>query len=122
MKKLSALLVLSLLCAACQTVESQRQAQLDAAAENAGEAEGAKKQSLDKMLDEHDKVTLVDDDTGEERLVCRRIKPPLGTRLGSRKICATQKQWEEEKRQSEQEIKGIQRNMDARCSATDSAC
>lgn len=67
------------------------------------------------MLDEHEKVTLVDDDTGETKLVCRRIKPRTGTRLGTRKLCATRKQWREQEVEAQKELDRTQRNMNAAC-------
>lgn len=41
-------------------------------------------------------------------LVCRRMDPPTGTRLGGRTVCATAAQWDEVTRHSEDAISGIQ--------------
>lgn len=103
--------VMMLLCAACTTTGSQNQ--LQAATEEP--AASGEKQSLDKMLDENERVTLVDDETGETKLICRRVQPETGTRLGSRKVCATKKQWDEMRVQSQDELDKAQRNMDASC-------
>lgn len=113
----------------CQTTGSMSAARLQAsaAAEQAAAAETGggpekptenpepKKQSLDALLDEHEKVTLLDDDTGEEKLICRRIEARTGSRLGSRKLCATRGEWREREKLAKGETDGIQRRMDGRC-------
>ena len=109
-RKIIALAFTSLILVACQTTEAERRAQLQMAKDDIAERDG-EKQSLDKMLDEHDRVTLLDDDTGKEKLICRRIKPQIGTRLGARKVCATKKQWADSKQQSQDEINDFQRKM-----------
>jgi len=47
--------------------------------------------SLDAAINEYGKVTLLDDDSGEEKLVCKRVKV-TGTRF-AKKTCATPKEW-----------------------------
>lgn len=119
----------ALALAACQTTgststmasaEAEAPAEVTAEGEAAVEAEAAaegesEKQSLDAMLDEHEKVTLLDDDTGETRLICRRVEARTGSRLGSRKLCATRKEWREREQIAKQEIDRQQRSMDASC-------
>jgi hypothetical protein len=107
-------LAATLLCAGCATTGTQGLSQV-AAAEPAPAAGQEEKQSLDKLLDENEKVTLVDDETGETKLVCRRIKPRTGTRLGDRKLCATKKQWRETEIVAQKELDKTQRNMNAAC-------
>ena len=41
-------------------------------------------------------------------LVCRRLDPPTGTRLGGRTVCATVAQWDAVTRHSEDAISGFQ--------------
>lgn len=108
----SASLIL-LACAACTTTGSQ--SQLQATSEEPVASDSGEKQSLDKLLDEHDQVTLVDDDTGDTKLVCRRVEPPTGSRLGSRKVCATVKEWRDMRDQAQDELDKTQRNLDASC-------
>lgn len=107
-------LATAMLCAGCATTGTDGQSQL-AAGESAPATENQEKQSLTKMLDENEKVTLVDDDTGETKLVCRRIKPRTGTRLGTRKLCATKKQWREQEVAAQKELDKTQRTMNAKC-------
>lgn len=122
MRRFFGFVLASALCVACATTGTDGQSRLAAAgdesaasADNTATEDGEKKQSLDKMLDEHDEVTLVDDDTGETKLVCRRLEPRIGTRLGARKVCATEKQWRDNELKAKGEVDKVQRNMDARC-------
>lgn len=94
------------LCIGCATTNSEQSVQT---ADEAAPA-GSGKQSLDKLLDEHDKVTLVDDETGETRLICRHL-PVTGSRLGGEKVCATKKQWEDSKRESQENVGDTQRRI-----------
>lgn len=79
----------------------------------AAEEPAAEKMSLDEALDDHKKVTLLDDETGEEKLICKRVVV-TGDRF-VRKTCATPKEWEQKKRDSQDELDGIKRRMDAKC-------
>lgn len=114
MRTYSGLLATTLLCVGCATTGIEGRSQL-AAGEPAPIAGQEEKQSLDKLLDENQKVTLVDDETGETKLVCRRMKPRTGTRLGDRKLCATKKQWRETEIEAQKELDKTQRNMNAAC-------
>jgi len=108
---LSSLMVL----AGCATAE--RNAARDA--ENmerlsAAKAEtGDEKVSLNESLEEYGKMTLLDDETGEEKIVCKYIKQ-TGTRFG-KKVCATPFEWEQKRKESRRQVEGIQRNMNAKC-------
>ncbi|MCB2095995.1 MAG: hypothetical protein AB7F91_10840 [Parvularculaceae bacterium] len=73
----------------------------------------APKMSLDEALDDHRKVTLVDDETGEEKLICKRVVV-TGDRF-VRKTCATPKEWAQKKQDSRDELDGLKRTMDAKC-------
>lgn len=115
MRLLAGVLISGFLYFGCATTGTDGTSQL-AAAEPAQDDELQNgKQSLNKMLDENEKVTLVDDDTGDTRLVCRRIKPRTGTRLGSRKLCATEKQWRDREVLAKDEVDEVQRSMNAKC-------
>lgn len=99
------------LCVGCATTGNVTEAQLSATPEpSAAASPQPPKQSLDKMLDEHDRVELVDDETGKTKLICKR-QPVLGSRLGSHKVCATRKQWEDQKHESEENVDHIQRGL-----------
>jgi hypothetical protein len=112
---LSIAVAATLMAAGCVTAEQNEtkaaaaQQRLSAVkAESTGE-----KVSLNKSLEEHGTMTLLDDETGEEKLVCKYIAT-TGTRFG-RKICATPKEWEQKRKDSQEEVEKTQRNMDARC-------
>ena len=83
-------------------------------------AESGGKMSLNAALDENRKVTLLDDESGEPKLVCKRVVV-TGDRF-VRKTCATPKEWAQKKQDSRDELDGIQRRMDAKCSSSSSAC
>jgi hypothetical protein len=36
-------------------------------------------------------------DKGQNTRVCKRFPPPVGTRLGERKICKTKAEWDQER-------------------------
>lgn len=38
------------------------------------------------------------------RIVCRRLPPPSGTRIGLRNVCKTQAEWDAEQAQYRQEV------------------
>lgn len=38
------------------------------------------------------------------RIVCRRMPPPAGSRIGQRNVCKTQAQWDAEQAQYRQEV------------------
>lgn len=99
------------LCVGCAATGTTPQSQSTVSAELsvAGE-QPAQKQSLDKMLDENNRVELVDEETGKTKLICRR-QPVLGSRLGSNKVCATKKQWDDEKRQAGENVDQTQRGL-----------
>ena|ERR1700733_8541249 len=42
------------------------------------------------------------------QIVCRTMAPPTGTRLGGRRICQTQRQWDDEMNQAQQHLQKIQ--------------
>jgi len=117
--KFAGILIASAFFAGCTSVDSQTRTA--AAPEPAisetdtGNAvsqatpEEKEKMSLDAALDEHDKIIIVDDDTYEEKLICRRIEPPTGTRFGNRKLCATRKQWDAQAQKAEDTLNDIVR-------------
>lgn len=120
MRTVPTLIITSLVCVGCATIGTDGTSQLALNQEpsvDAAEEPQQEKQSLDALLDEHERVTLVDDDTGDTKLVCRRLKPRTGTRLGARKLCATEKQWREREVLAKEQIDEAQRNMDAKCRA-----
>jgi hypothetical protein len=45
-----------------------------------------------------------------DKRVCVKFPPPTGTRLGERKICKTQAQWDQEQFENKQAIQKIQVN------------
>jgi len=53
------------------------------------------KMSLDEALDDHRSVTLLDDETGEKKLICKRVVV-TGDRF-VRKTCATPEEWAQKK-------------------------
>ena len=69
--------------------------------------------SLDEALDDNRKVTLLDDETGEEKLICKRVVV-TGDRF-VRKTCATPQEWAQKKQDSRDELDGMRRRMDAKC-------
>jgi hypothetical protein len=112
---LSIAVAATLMAAGCVTAEQNEtkaaaaQQRLSAVkAESTGE-----KVSLDKSLDEHGTMTLLDDETGEEKMICKYTKT-TGTRFG-KKVCATPKEWEQKRKDSQEELARTQRNLDARC-------
>ena len=82
MKRIIFAAVLALIgCAGCATGTDTPQSQ---AASSQETAPGSEKMSLDAAVDEFGKVTLLDDETGKVKMVCKRVKQ-TGTRFG-RKI------------------------------------
>jgi hypothetical protein len=105
----------ALLVTGCVTAE-QNEAKAAAAQERlaAVKAESTgEKVSLDKSLEEHGTMTLLDDKTGEEKMVCKYMKT-TGSRFG-KKVCATPREWEQKRIDSQENVRKTQRNMDARC-------
>lgn len=45
-----------------------------------------------------------------DRVVCRTEAPATGTRLGARRICRTQHEWDDIRQQSQQQTMGMERN------------
>lgn len=78
------------------------------AAETPSAAAAQEPVSVSKALDEQDSVELVDTETGETRLICKRV-PTTGSRLGSQKVCATPKQWDDVRRKSQELVGREQR-------------
>lgn len=116
-------LMAGILCVGCATTEATTQSQLSAPAERTSASEPtsasesnataepqAEKQSLNELLEENDRVELVDDETGKTKLICKRQRV-LGSRLGSNKVCATRKQWDEDKRRAQQNVDQTQRGL-----------
>lgn len=103
--------VIGLSCVGCVTTGTDGQSQLATGTEQAKSAEPQQgKQSLNKMLDKQDTVTLVDEKTGKTKLICRRA-PVMGSRLGGRKVCATRKEWDEQRRKSQDNLDSLQRGL-----------
>jgi hypothetical protein len=44
----------------------------------------------------------------QDKIVCRSLGAPTGTRLGNRRECKTQREWEDIQRQNEKEISKMQ--------------
>ncbi|MCB2112951.1 MAG: hypothetical protein KDD85_05310 [Parvularculaceae bacterium] len=105
--------------AARQEADQQRLA-LVKAQDEAQALEDGEKVSLDASLEEHGKMTLLDDETGEEKLICKYEKM-TGSRFG-RKVCATPREWEQKRIDSQENVRKTQRNMDARCPGGSQAC
>lgn len=111
MKIAVGILSASLLCVGCVTTDGQEQPDvaLNASGQQASsDTDG--KQSLNELLDEHNRVTLVDDDTGETRLICRKVKRSQG-RFDHMKVCGTKKQWRDAKQEAEDEVDKMQRSL-----------
>jgi len=43
----------------------------------------------------------------KEPLICHKMPPPTGTRLGGRTICLTQKQWDQQEKDSQDSLRGV---------------
>lgn len=107
---IAALIVTGASLAACQTTSVSTQKDYAEALSQAGTApEGEKPVSLDEMLDEHETVTLTDED-GDTRLICKRFRKQ-GSRVLSEKVCATKKQWEAQRRSAKEDIDQVQRGI-----------
>lgn len=48
------------------------------------------------------------------RVVCRKLPPPLGSRLGGRTVCMTQREWDEQRSGAQRELERMQRIPSAR--------
>jgi len=46
----------------------------------------------------------------KDPMVCRKLPPPTGTRLGGRTVCLTQKQWDQQEKDSQEALRGVMRN------------
>ena len=110
MRSVVSMSVAIVLCAGCAATGTDGQSQMAAAPVEETAAPQGEKQSLDKMLDEHDRVELVDDETGETKLICKR-EPISGSRLAGRRVCATRKQWDDQRRESQENVGDVQRNL-----------
>ena len=42
------------------------------------------------------------------KIVCRHLAPPTGTRLGTRRVCRTQKEWDDIQQQQQDETSKLQ--------------
>jgi hypothetical protein len=47
---------------------------------------------------------------GANKVTCKRFPPPVGTRLGERKICKTQAEWKAERQDTRELMDRIQRD------------
>jgi len=47
-------------------------------------------------------------DPDADKVVCRSMDPPTGSRLGARRECHTQREWDQMQRQNQQEIQRAQ--------------
>jgi len=83
-------------------------------------ADGQDKVSLDASLEEYGKMTLLDDETGEEKIICK-YQRVTGSRFG-KKTCATPREWEQLRRDSRENTEKTQRNMNAGCPVGAAAC
>jgi len=112
---LSIVVAAALMVAGCVTAE-QNEAKAAAAQERlaAVKAESTgEKVSLNNSLEEHGEMTLLDDETGEEKMICKYMKT-TGSRFGN-KVCATPKEWEQKRIDSQENVRKTQRNMNAGC-------
>ncbi|HNS87165.1 MAG TPA: hypothetical protein PKH09_09700 [Parvularculaceae bacterium] len=107
----------SLLAAGCVTTERTEayRAQSLQRLADVKETNGDQKASLNASLEEYGKVTLLDDETGEEKIICKYEKT-TGSRFG-RKICATPREWDQKRIDSQENARKTQRSMNARCPA-----
>lgn len=48
------------------------------------------------------------DDAYLDRVVCKKLPPPTGTMLGSRKVCHTEREWRDLQKQSQDRVNGMQ--------------
>lgn len=125
MRSIVSMFVMASFCVGCAATGTEGQSQMaaasaeeqgavsepgDVAAPDGAAAPQEEKQSLDKMLDEHDTVTLKDDETGETKLICKR-EPISGSRLAGRKVCATRKQWDDRRQESQENVGDLQRGL-----------
>jgi len=110
-----AVCALSASCATADQTLSRNEAALQRLAEVKAQdaADGQDKVSLDASLEEYGKMTLLDDETGEEKIICKYEKT-TGSRFG-RKICATPREWEQKRIDSQENARKTQRNMNAGC-------
>ena len=106
--------VLTAGCTTAEQTEARKAESLQRLAE-AKEAQTGDKVSLNKSLDEYGKMTLLDDETGEEKIICKYEKV-TGSRFG-KKVCATPREWEQKRVDSQENVRKTQRNMNAGCPA-----
>ncbi len=45
-----------------------------------------------------DSVAAQDNNAYKQQIVCKKLPPATGTRLGTRRVCQTQEQWDEARR------------------------
>lgn len=45
------------------------------------------------------------------QIICKTMDPPTGTRLGPRRICQTQRQWDDEAQQARQQLMQMQSDV-----------
>lgn len=43
-----------------------------------------------------------------DKIVCKSLPPPTGTRLGGRRVCKTERQWEQEQQRAQQSLSKTQ--------------
>ena len=42
-----------------------------------------------------------DEQKPEDKVVCRLLEPPLGSRIGNRRVCMTQSRWDQQERDAQ---------------------
>jgi hypothetical protein len=55
-----------------------------------------------------DQTTTADSAPDLDKIVCKTMDPPTGTRLGGRRECMTQREWNDRTRQDRQQIEKSQ--------------
>jgi len=50
-------------------------------------------------------------DADLDKVVCRSLEPPTGTRLGTRRVCQTQRQWQDQEEQAQHALQKEQNNV-----------
>lgn len=54
-----------------------------------------------------------DGTSASTRVVCRRYPPPVGTRIGARRICKTEREWQQAEAEQRYVLERVQRNINA---------
>jgi hypothetical protein len=55
-------------------------------------------------------AVTTESDADLDKVVCRSLEPPTGTRLGTRRVCQTQRQWQDQEEQARHALEKEQNN------------